>query len=286
MEGELETFIQEIGVFLRENGQLSEDVEAQLSTYYSIQALTAVFTDTSDGEREYALELKTVCQEIICSDYVTIKSKAAAVFTIVVKVGPHEANIPDRLRSSTKEIEEYHKRIQTELHKADTLLQEMEQKLRQIADGTSTLTEELKRQLMMMHIDFKSCLKKASDHLTEADQALASLKADVKSYLRERFGFALVATAARATVECADGHGFGAASNPAGPTVQFSLATGVSATDRILAEALTQLLHIYDNYNKYMNHCKKLESKLNSLKSNYRAMEIDRKALEEKAKLF
>lgn len=129
MEGELETLIQEVGVFLTENGQFPEDVEAQLSTYYSIQALTAVFEDTSDGGREYALELKTVCEEIIYSDYVPIKSKAAAVFIIVVKVGPHEANIPDRLRSSTKEIEEYHKRIQTELHKADTLLQEMEQKV-------------------------------------------------------------------------------------------------------------------------------------------------------------
>lgn len=129
MESGLETYIQEIGVFLRENGQFSEYVQAQLSTYYSIQALTAVFKDTSDGGREYALELKTVCEEIMYSDYVPIKSKAVAVFTTVAKVGPHEANIPDRLRSSTKEIEEYYKRIETELHKADTLLQEIEQKV-------------------------------------------------------------------------------------------------------------------------------------------------------------
>ena len=77
-----------------------------------------------------------------------------------------------------------------------------------------------------------------------------------------------------------------AASNPARPTVQFSLAEGVGATDRILTEALNQLLNIYDNYDKYMNHCKKLESKLNSLKSNYGAMKIDGTALEEKGKLF
>lgn len=62
----------------------------------------------------------------------------------------------------------------------------------------------------MKHIDFKSCLNKASGHLTEADQALASLKADVESYLHVRFGFALAGTAARAAVGCADGHGFGA----------------------------------------------------------------------------
>ena len=129
MESGLETFIQEIGVFLRENGQLSEDMEAQLSTYHSIKVLTAGFMDTPDGGREYALELKTVCEEIIYSDYVPIKSKAVAVCTIIVKVRPHEANIPDRLQQSTQMIEEYYKRIETELHKADTLLQEIEQKV-------------------------------------------------------------------------------------------------------------------------------------------------------------
>lgn len=62
----------------------------------------------------------------------------------------------------------------------------------------------------MKHIDFNSCLTKASCHLTEADQALASLKADVESYLHERFGFALAATAVRTAVGFADWHGFGA----------------------------------------------------------------------------
>lgn len=62
----------------------------------------------------------------------------------------------------------------------------------------------------MKHIDFKSCLNKASNHLTEADQALASLKADVERYLHESFGIAFVATVARTVVGCADGHGFGA----------------------------------------------------------------------------
>ena len=47
-----------------------------------------------------------------------------------------------------------------------------------------------------MHIDFKKSLKKASDDHQKADQALASLKDGVKSYLQEKFGISVLATAA------------------------------------------------------------------------------------------
>ena len=57
-----------------------------------------------------------------------------------------------------------------------------------------------------MHIDFKKSLKKASDDHQKADQALASLKDDVKSYLQEKFGISVLATAAVA----AFGYGVGA----------------------------------------------------------------------------
>ena len=48
----------------------------------------------------------------------------------------------------------------------------------------------------MMHIDFKKCLKKASDDHQKADQALALLKADIKSYLLKKFGISVLAVAA------------------------------------------------------------------------------------------
>ena len=47
-----------------------------------------------------------------------------------------------------------------------------------------------------MHIDFKKCLKKASDDHQKADQALALLKADIKSYLLKKFGISVLAVAA------------------------------------------------------------------------------------------
>ena len=57
-----------------------------------------------------------------------------------------------------------------------------------------------------MHIDFKKSLKKASDDHQKADQALASLKDDVKSYLQAKFGISVLATAVGAAV----GYGVGA----------------------------------------------------------------------------
>ena len=58
----------------------------------------------------------------------------------------------------------------------------------------------------MMHIDFKKSLKKASDDHQKAEQALASLKADVESYLLEKFGISVLATVVGAAV----GYGVGA----------------------------------------------------------------------------
>ena len=57
-----------------------------------------------------------------------------------------------------------------------------------------------------MHIDFKKSLKKASDNHQQADQALASLKDDVKNYLLEKFGISVLATAMGAAL----GYGVGA----------------------------------------------------------------------------
>ena len=53
-----------------------------------------------------------------------------------------------------------------------------------------------------------------------------------------------------------------------------------------LAVALYQLYYIYDDYNKSTNRCKKLESKLNLLKSDIDKREVDKEAVEEKMELF
>ena len=50
--------------------------------------------------------------------------------------------------------------------------------------------------------------------------------------------------------------------------------------------ALYQLYYIYDDYNKSTNRCKKLESKLNLLKSSIYKGEVDKEAVEEKMELF
>ena len=57
-----------------------------------------------------------------------------------------------------------------------------------------------------MHIDFVKCLKKASDDRQKAEQALASLKDDIQSYLLEKFGITVLATVVGAAV----GYGVGA----------------------------------------------------------------------------
>ena len=53
-----------------------------------------------------------------------------------------------------------------------------------------------------------------------------------------------------------------------------------------LAVALYQLYFIYDDYNKCMNHCKKLESMLNLLKSDIYKREVDKEGVEEKMELL
>ena len=53
-----------------------------------------------------------------------------------------------------------------------------------------------------------------------------------------------------------------------------------------LAVALYQLYYIYDDYNESTNRCKKLESKLNLLKSDIDKREVDKEAVEEKMELF
>ena len=58
-----------------------------------------------------------------------------------------------------------------------------------------------------MHIDFKKSLKKASDDYQKADQALASLKDDVKSYVLEKFGICVLTTAVGAAVGYGVGEG-------------------------------------------------------------------------------
>ena len=58
------------------------------------------------------------------------------------------------------------------------------------------------------------------------------------------------------------------------------------ATAGGLPVALYQLYYIYDDYNKYTNHRKKLESMLNLLKSSIHKREVDKEAVEEKMKLL
>ena len=53
-----------------------------------------------------------------------------------------------------------------------------------------------------------------------------------------------------------------------------------------LAVALYQLYFIYDDYNKCMHRCKKLESMLNLLKSDIDKREVDKEAVEEKMELL
>ena len=129
MECAFEQFIEEIKEFLRETNQLSKDVEEHLRSYSGMQALKKVFKDASDGGRKDALELKAVCEEIVNSSYIETKNKAVVLSTVVKAVKPNMANIPGRLRPTAEEIEEYCARIQRNLSKADTLLQEMERKV-------------------------------------------------------------------------------------------------------------------------------------------------------------
>ena len=125
----LEPLIEETREVLRETDQLSKDVEEHLRSYGRMQILIKAFKDSSDGEQKNALELIVVCEEIVNSTYIKTKIKAAALSTTIKKAEPHKVNIPERLRPKTEEIEEYGARIQSELHKADTLLQKIERKV-------------------------------------------------------------------------------------------------------------------------------------------------------------
>lgn len=287
MECTFEQFIEETKVLLRETNLPSEDVEEQLRLYSGMQALRVVFKDLSDRRREYALELKTMCEEVVYSNYLTIKSKAAAVFTAVVKVELHKANIPERLRPRTEEIKNYDSRIQRELRKADTFLKQMEQKLKQIAeDETSILTEGPIKLLKMTYIDFETCLNKASDHLQNADQAFASLKDDAKTYLLEKFGITVAAAASAAAAGSVIGYGVGLATNAVGVAVNCSRMAGVGAAAGGSPVALKELYYAYGEYKKCTNHCKELETKMNSLKADRMESERDSEGIKKKVALF
>ena len=129
MECTFEQFIEETKKVLRETDQLSKDVEEHLRSYGVMQILKKGFKDSSDGRWKNALELKVICEEIVNSTYIVTKIKAAALSTTIKKAESHKVNIPERLRPKTEEIEEYSARIQSELHKADTLLQKIERKV-------------------------------------------------------------------------------------------------------------------------------------------------------------
>ena len=124
-----EQFIEEIRKVLRETDQLSKDLEELLRSYGGIQILKIAFKDSSDGGRKNALELKVVCEEIVNSTYIATKIKSVFLSFTIEKAEPHRVNIPERLRPKAEEIEEYDARIQSELRKADTLLQKIERKV-------------------------------------------------------------------------------------------------------------------------------------------------------------
>ena len=136
MEFTFEQFIEETRKVLRETDQLSKDVEEHLRSYGGMQTLKKAFQDSPDGGRKNALELKVVCEEIVNSTYIVTKIKAAALSTTIKKAEPHKVNIPERLRPKIEEIEEYSARSQSELHKADTLLQKIERKVGWNKEGT------------------------------------------------------------------------------------------------------------------------------------------------------
>lgn len=72
----------------------------------------------------------------------------------------------------------------------------------------------------------------------------------------------------------------------AGRAVKYKEAAYAAAGGLTASVALYQLYYIYDDYNKCMNRCKKLESMLNLLKSSIYKREVDKEAVEEKMELF
>lgn len=58
-----------------------------------------------------------------------------------------------------------------------------------------------------MHIDFKTCLKKASDDYQKAEQAVASIKADASRYMVEKGCITVAASAMGAAAGSAVAYG-------------------------------------------------------------------------------
>lgn len=129
MADTFEQFIEDIKKHWKEVDQLSVDVKEQLRSYIEMQALELRFKDLSDGGQGDALKTKKICEEIVYSSYITLKTNDVALSTAVKKVEQHKAKIPERLRPRAEEIEEYERRIQRELCKADTLLQKIEREV-------------------------------------------------------------------------------------------------------------------------------------------------------------
>ena len=129
MVNTFEPIIEDMKKYWKETDQLSEDVKEQLRSYTEMQALELRFKDLSDGGQGDALKTKKICEEIVYSSYITLKTKDACLSTMVKKVEQHKAKIPERLRPRTEEIEEYERRIKRELCKADTLLQKIEREV-------------------------------------------------------------------------------------------------------------------------------------------------------------
>ena len=129
MADTFEQFIEKIEKYWKEIDQLSVNVKEQLRSYIEMQSLELRFKDLSDGGQGDALKTKKICEEIVYCSYITLKTKDVTLSTTVKKVEQHKAKIPERLRPRAEEIEEYERRIQRELCKADTLLQKIEREV-------------------------------------------------------------------------------------------------------------------------------------------------------------
>lgn len=80
-----------------------------------------------------------------------------------------------------------------------------------VEEGTCNLSIEAQNsQIKMLHIDFTTCLAKASDDLRRAYQAFASFRADAKRYLLEKGTIAIAVAAVVAAGGAAVGFAVGA----------------------------------------------------------------------------
>ena len=146
-------FLDQTREFLTEVNELSQEVEEQLRTYGDVdRQLVFLSRKLPAGDRNNILAVKKVCEDVVFSDYILLKNKAAALSVTVRQIENEESKLPTILQSKATEIKGYFAKIKVQINKADNLLKEIIEKVRTCRYGSLVIPYYRKSTLMLIKV--------------------------------------------------------------------------------------------------------------------------------------